>query len=173
MSRLSIAVIFLSSTAVLYAQDSIQREKRIDGVTIQSSFKKSAENNIISLQKRSVEVIERVGATQLDKQGVSDVSTAVTKATGAQKQEGSGQVFIRGLGDRNNATTMNGLPIPSNDPIYKNIDLSIIKTDMIDYVASRKFTTQKCGATCRARILTSCQKFTRANLTSNLVSVPP
>lgn len=143
MSKLSIAVFFLScSTTILYAQetrnDTIKKEKRIEGVTIQGSVKKSSESNIISLQKKSVEVIERVGASQLEKQGVGDVSVAVTKATGAQKQEGSGQVFIRGLGDRSNATTMNGLPIPSNDPIYKNIDLSIIKTDMIDYVGLEK-----------------------------------
>lgn len=139
MSRLSIAVIFLScSTTVFYAQDTIRHEKRIEGVTIQNTSRKSAESNIINLQRKSVEVIERVGAAQLDKQGVGDVSIAVTKATGTQKQEGSSQIFVRGLGDRNNATTMNGLPIPSNDPIYKNIDLSIIKTDMIDFVALEK-----------------------------------
>ncbi|HAI82023.1 MAG TPA: TonB-dependent receptor, partial [Chryseobacterium sp.] len=102
MSKLSIAVFFLScSTTILYAQetrnDTIKKEKRIEGVTIQGSVKKSSESNIISLQKKSVEVIERVGASQLEKQGVGDVSVAVTKATGAQKQEGSGQVFIRGL----------------------------------------------------------------------------
>jgi hypothetical protein len=39
--------------------------------------------------EKSVEVIERVGAAQLSKQGVGDVATAVTKATGTLKQEGS------------------------------------------------------------------------------------
>jgi hypothetical protein len=41
---------------------------------------------------------------------VSDVATAVTKTTGITKQEGSGNIFVRGLGDRYNSTTMNGLP---------------------------------------------------------------
>ncbi len=143
LSKVSIAALFLTtSTTVIYAQesgnDTIKKEKRIEGVTIQGTMRKGAESNIISLQRRSVEVIERVGSAQLEKQGVGDVSVAVTKATGAQKQEGSGQVFIRGLGDRSNSTTMNGLPIPSNDPVYKNIDLSIIKTDMIDFVGLEK-----------------------------------
>lgn len=142
MSKLSIAVFFLTCSVAVFAQetknDSVKTEKKIEGVTIKGSVKKSSESNIIGIQRKSVEVIERVGTDQLEKQGVGDVSVAVTKATGAQKQEGSGQVFIRGLGDRNNATTMNGLPIPSNDPIYKNIDLSIIKTDMIDYVGLEK-----------------------------------
>ncbi|MCC2590182.1 TonB-dependent receptor domain-containing protein [Chryseobacterium sp. MFBS3-17] len=142
-TKLSIAVLFLTgSTSMFYSQttdqDTIKKEKVIEGVVLQGSTNKGSESNIISLQRRAVEVIERVGSVQLEKQGVGDVSVAVTKATGAQKQEGSGQVFIRGLGDRSNSTTMNGLPIPSNDPLFKNIDLSIIKTDMIDYVGLEK-----------------------------------
>ena len=143
VSRLSIGVLFLlGANTVLYSQqtqgDTIRNEKRIEGVILRGTTNKGAESNIINLQKKSVEVIERVGSVQLEKQGVGDVSVAVTKATGAQKQEGSGQVFIRGLGDRNNSTTMNGLPIPSNDPLMKNIDLGIIKTDMIEFVGLEK-----------------------------------
>lgn len=85
-----------------------------------------------------MEVIERVGAVQLAKQGVGDVATAVTKATGTLKQEGSGQIFVRGLGDRYNGTTMNGLEIPSEDPEFKNINLEIYKTSMIEYVSLDK-----------------------------------
>lgn len=141
--KISIAVLFLTSTGtVMYAQetqkDSTKSEKKIEGVVIQGTTKKGAESNIIGLQKKSVEVIERVGSVQLEKQGVGDVSIAVTKATGSQKQEGTGQIFIRGLGDRNNSTTINGLQVPSNDPLFKNIDLGIIKTDMIDFVGLEK-----------------------------------
>jgi hypothetical protein len=140
--KLSIAVLFLTTSGTLfYAQeknDTVKNEKKIEGVVIQGTTKKGGEANIISVQKKSVEVIERVGSVQLEKQGVGDVSVAVTKATGSQKQEGSGQIFIRGLGDRNNSTTINGLQVPSNDPLYKNIDLSIIKTDMIDFIGLEK-----------------------------------
>lgn len=140
--KLSIAVLFLTTSGTLmYAQeknDTLKNEKKIEGVVIQGTTKKGTEANLISVQKKSVEVIERVGSVQLEKQGVGDVSVAVTKATGSQKQEGSGQIFIRGLGDRNNSTTINGLQVPSNDPLYKNIDLSIIKTDMIDFIGLEK-----------------------------------
>ncbi|KUJ52686.1 TonB-dependent receptor domain-containing protein [Chryseobacterium sp. JAH] len=140
--KLSIAVLFLTTSGTLfYAQeknDTVKNEKKIEGVVIQGTTKKGGEANIISVQRKSVEVIERVGSVQLEKQGVGDVSVAVTKATGSQKQEGSGQIFIRGLGDRNNSTTINGLQVPSNDPLFKNIDLSIIKTDMIDFVGLEK-----------------------------------
>lgn len=135
----SIAALFLMTSAALYGQkDSLKNEKRIEGVILRGSTKKGTESNIIAEQKRAVEVIERVGSVQLSKQGIGDVATAVTKATGTQKQEGSGVIFVRGLGDRSNATTINGLPIPSSDPKYKNIDLAIFKTDIVEFIALEK-----------------------------------
>ncbi|WP_379964675.1 TonB-dependent receptor domain-containing protein [Epilithonimonas sp. UC225_85] len=139
---ISISALFLCmSTTVLLAQtttDTLKGEKKIDEVKIIGTSKKGTEANIITAQKKSVEVIERVGAVQLAKQGVGDVATAVTKATGTLKQEGSGQIFVRGLGDRYNGTTMNGLEIPSEDPEFKNINLEIYKTSMIEYVSLDK-----------------------------------
>jgi hypothetical protein len=69
-------------------------------------------------QKNAVEIKQSIGS-ELARKGVSDVATAVTKTSGITKQEGSGNIFVRGLGDRYNSTTMNGLPIPSNDPERK------------------------------------------------------
>jgi hypothetical protein len=65
---------------------------------------------------------------------VSDVAT--TKTTGITKQEGSGNI-VRGLGDRYNSTTMNGLP-PSNDPEKKNLNLEIFSTDIVEYISIDK-----------------------------------
>ena len=142
VSKINIAMIFFASTSSIYGQslmnDTTRKEKEIEQVIINGVSKKGTEAHLMSTQRKSAEIIERVGSAQLSKQGVSDVAVAVTKATGAQKQEGTGEVFIRGLGDRNNATTLNGLPIPSNDPLFKNIDLSIIKADMIDFVGLEK-----------------------------------
>ncbi|HBR10727.1 MAG TPA: hypothetical protein DD740_00660 [Chryseobacterium sp.] len=139
---ISISALFLCmSTTVLLAQnsrDTLKGEKKIDEVKIIGNTKKSSESNIISTQKKSVEVIERVGAVQLEKQGIGDVATAVTKATGTQKQEGSGQIIIRGLGDRYNSTTLNGLVIPSDNPEFKNINLEIFKTSIVEYISLDK-----------------------------------
>ena len=139
---ISISALFLCmSTTMLLAQnstDTLKTEKKIDEVKIIGTSKKGAEANIISTQRKSVEVIERVGAVQLQKQGVGNASAAVTKATGTLKQDGSGQIFVRGLGDRYNTTTLNGLPIPSDDPEMKNIDLEIFKTSMIEYISLDK-----------------------------------
>lgn len=139
---ISISALFLCmSTTMLLAQtttDTLKGEKKIDEVKIIGNTKKSSESNIISTQRKSAEIIERVGSVQLSKQGIGDVATAVTKATGTVKQEGGNTISVRGLLDRYNATTMNGLPIPSDDPENKNIDLSLLKTDIIDYISLEK-----------------------------------
>ena len=55
-----------------------------------------------------------------------------------QNKKEQDNIFVRGLGDRYNSTTMNGLPIPSNDPEKKNINLDIFSTDIIEYVSIDK-----------------------------------
>jgi len=138
--KLSIAAVFLTSSfSVMNAQsDTVKKEKNLEEVKIQGSSKKGNESNILNAQKKSVEVIERVGSAQLTKQGVGDVAAAVTKATGTIKQEGGNTISVRGLLDRYNTTTLNGLTIPSDDPENKNIDLSLWKTDIIDYISLEK-----------------------------------
>jgi len=51
----------------------------------------------------------------------------VAQVSGISKQEGVKNVFVRGLGDRYNATLLNGFPIPSEDPEYKNIALEFLE----------------------------------------------
>lgn len=96
------------------------------------------ETALLLEQKNAVEIKQSIGAQELARKGVSDVATAVTKTTGITKQEGSGNIFVRGLGDRYNSTTMNGMPIPSNDPEKKNINLDIFSTDILEYVSIDK-----------------------------------
>jgi hypothetical protein len=88
-------------------------------------------------QKNAVEIKQSIGSQELARKGVSDVATAVTKTSGITKQEGSGNIFV-GLGDRYNSTTMNGLPIPSNDPEKKNLNLEIFSTDIVEYISIDK-----------------------------------
>lgn len=113
----------------------------LDAVVITAVVSKESEEALIEVQKEAVEIKTSIGAEELSKKGVSDVATAVTKAAGISKSEGganSGGVFVRGLGDRYNVTTLNGLPLPSNNPANKNISLDIFSTDIVEYVGISK-----------------------------------
>lgn len=101
-------------------------------ITVQTS--REREQALLLEQKRAVSIKESIGAEMLTKQGVSDAATATTKISGVTVSETTGDIFIRGLGDRYLYTTFNGLPIPSDDVERKNIDLSLFSTLVIQSV---------------------------------------
>ena len=111
---------------------------KLDDVIIRTTVSRQKESALLLDQKNAVEIKQSIGTQELARKGVSDVATAVTKTTGITKQEGSGNIFVRGLGDRYNSTTMNGLPIPSNDPEKKNLNLEIFSTDIVEYISIDK-----------------------------------
>eukprot|EP01137_Pigoraptor_chileana_P023539 Opistho-2@89979 len=111
---------------------------QLQDVVIQNTVSREKESALLMDQKKAVEIKQSIGAQELSRKGVTDVATAVTKTSGITKQEGSGNIFVRGLGDRYNSTTMNGLPIPSNDPEKKNLNLEIFSTDIVESVSIDK-----------------------------------
>lgn len=110
----------------------------LESVVIQATQNRSKESALLIDQQRSLEIKQSIGAQELSKKGISDVASAIAKTTGIAKQESSGTLFVRGLGDRYNASTLNGLPIPSNDPENKNISLDLFKTDIVEYISIDK-----------------------------------
>lgn len=119
---------------------------QLDEIIITTVARKDSETALLLDQKKAVEMKTSIGAQELARKGVSDVATAVTKTTGISKQEGSGSIFVRGLGDRYNVTTMNGLPLPSNTPSKKNIDLGIFSTDIVEFIGIDKtYSTKNYG----------------------------
>lgn len=110
----------------------------LDEVVISTVSRKDSEVALLIAQKKAIQIKESIGAQELAKTGVSDVATATTKLSGVTSSEASGDIFVRGLGDRYLYTTMNGLPIPSDDVERKNIDLGLFPTRVIKSVGISK-----------------------------------
>ncbi|MCK0130426.1 TonB-dependent receptor [Flavobacteriaceae bacterium F08102] len=107
-------------------------------VIVKSTVQKESVAALLTDQKKAVSIQTAIGAEELSNLGVSDAAVATTKISGITQSEGSGDVFIRGLGDRYLTTTMNGLPIPSDDVEKKNIDLKLFTTGVIQNIAVTK-----------------------------------
>lgn len=111
----------------------------LEDVIVSVAANNESEQALLQEQQKAVEIKQAIGAEEISKKGISDVAAAVAKTTGISKQEGgSDGIFVRGLGDRYNATTMNGLPLPSNNPSKKNINLEIFSTDIVEYIGIDK-----------------------------------
>ncbi|MGY5352122.1 TonB-dependent receptor domain-containing protein [Wenyingzhuangia sp. IMCC45533] len=110
----------------------------LDAIVITAVTNKESETALIAEQKEAVSIIESIGAEQLSQQGVSDAAEATTKVVGVTKSASSGDVFVRGLGDRYLLTTLNGLPISSDNVDKKNINLNLFSNDIIQNVGISK-----------------------------------
>lgn len=110
----------------------------LDEVVITTTTRKESETALLLDQKKAVEIKQSIGAEELSRKGVSNAAAAVAKISGVSKQEGSSNVYVRGLGDRYLNTTLNGLSLPSNDVNKKNINLDLFSSDVIENVSVSK-----------------------------------
>lgn len=110
----------------------------LDEVVITTTTRRESETALLLEQKKAVEIKQSIGADELSRKGVSNAAGAVAKISGVSRQEGSSNVYVRGLGDRYLNTTMNGLSLPSNDVNKKNIDLNLFSSDVIENVSISK-----------------------------------
>ncbi len=110
----------------------------LDEVVITTSARKDSEIALLLEQKNAVVLQEAISAEALTLKGIDDAAGAVAQISGISKQQGSSNVYVRGLGDRYQNTTMNGLSLPSNDVNKKNIDLNLFSSSIIENVSVSK-----------------------------------
>ena len=110
----------------------------LDEVKVTTTTTKEKTSALLIEQKKATIIKESIGAEDLSVKGIGDAAIAITKISGVSKQEGSSNVYVRGLGDRYQNTTMNGLSLPSNDANKKNLNLSLFKSDIIQNISIGK-----------------------------------
>lgn len=115
-----------------------QQGEDIEEVVVTTARSRGSDIALLAEQQKSSMTVQRIGTQELSRRGLSDAASAVSKMSGVSKSDGSNQVYVRGLGDRYNSTSLNGLPLPSNDPEKKNILLDIFNTEIVEYIAVDK-----------------------------------
>lgn len=110
----------------------------LDEIIIKTTVRKETEAALLLDQKKATTIKQSIGAQELARKGISDAAGAVTKISGISKQEGGGNVYVRGLGDRYLNTTYNGLTLPANNIEKKNMDLALFSSDVIQNVGVSK-----------------------------------
>lgn len=110
----------------------------LDEVEVTGITKRESVQSLLTEQKKAVTLQSYIGASELSEKSVSDAAGAVAKISGVSKEQGSNNVFVRGLDDRYLNTTFNKLSLPSNDINKKNINLDLFSTDIIQNIAISK-----------------------------------
>ncbi|MCS6946093.1 MAG: TonB-dependent receptor plug domain-containing protein, partial [Steroidobacteraceae bacterium] len=83
-----------------------------------------------NLQQASTEAISVLSAEDIARTGEGNIAAALSRVTGLSLV-GNGFVYVRGLGDRYSAALLNGLPLPSPEPLRRAIPLDLFPTDVI------------------------------------------
>ena len=68
----------------------------LDEVIIKTTARKESEVALLLDQKKAVTIKQSIGADELSRKGVSDAAAAVSKISGISKQQGGGNVYVRG-----------------------------------------------------------------------------
>ena len=82
------------------------------------------------VQRASTQVVNVLSAEALARTGEGDIAGALNRVTGLSTV-GNGLVYVRGLGDRYSLALLNGLPLPSPEPLSRVVPLDIFPTDVI------------------------------------------
>lgn len=88
-------------------------------------------------RQKATLAIENLGAKEMGIKGIGNVQEGVKKLTGISIAE-SGQLIVRGLGDRYSSTTLNGLPIASPNPDNKLIPLDLFPSSTVQNITVSK-----------------------------------
>lgn len=110
----------------------------LDEVVVTRRRAMVSEMALLDERKASNLFLEKIGVQELSRKGVSDAEGALTKMSGVTKSASGANVSVRGLGDRYNSTTLNGLVLPSEDPVNKNISLDFFGTGVIQSIGVNK-----------------------------------
>ncbi|MFZ9395577.1 MAG: TonB-dependent receptor domain-containing protein [Erythrobacter sp.] len=81
-------------------------------------------------ERSSTQVLDVLSEADIARTGESDIAGALGRVTGLSLV-GDGRVFVRGLGDRYSLALLNGLPLPSPEPLSRVVPLDIFPTNVI------------------------------------------
>ncbi len=96
---------------------------------IEAKVSRESVNILLIEQKNASEIKQSIGAQELERKGISEVATGLTKDTGITMVEGK-SMLIRGLGDRYNLATWNGALLASPNPDQK-VTPDLFPTDIV------------------------------------------
>lgn len=110
-----------------------EESKSTEAVVIEAKALKSTEASVLSLQRLSGVTLDGISSQQVSRNGDSDAAAALVRVTGLTV-EGGRYVYVRGLGDRYNKTTVNGAEIPGLDPTRNSVQMDMFPSNLIDNV---------------------------------------
>lgn len=104
---------------------------QLEEVVVTAEVIRTNEAALLTVKRRSANLMDGISAANFRKIGDSDAAQAVKRVTGVSV-EGGKYVYVRGLGDRYTKTMLNAVDIPGLDPDRNSLQIDIFPTNLID-----------------------------------------
>lgn len=114
-------------------------------VVVTSKSLRNTEGALMTLRRKAFSVQDGISSQEISRFGSSNAAESMKSVTGASVMGGK-YVFLRGIGERYNSTTLNNQILPSVDPYRNAAQLDMIPANLLDnVVASKTFTPDQPG----------------------------
>lgn len=95
---------------------------------------------LVEVRKASSAVTDVLSSEQMSRSGDSDAAASLRRVTGLTLVGGK-YIYVRGLGERYSAVTLNGASIPSPEPSRRVVPMDLFPTAMLESVVVQKSAT--------------------------------
>lgn len=109
----------------------------LNEVTVTAKAIRNTETALISMKRRSPNVIDGISEGSIKRIGDSDAAAAMKRVSGVTVSQGK-YVYVRGLGDRYTKSLLNGVDIPGLDPDRNTLQMDIFPTSVINNIIVHK-----------------------------------
>ena len=107
-----------------------EADRTLEAVVVRGEF-------IPEPQRATSQVASFLSSDDLVRQGDSNAALALTRLSGLSVVGGK-FAFVRGLGDRYSAATLNGSPLPSPEPLRRTVPLDLFPSSVLEGAAVQK-----------------------------------
>lgn len=113
---------------------------QLEEAVVTAEVLRNTESALLTVKKKSVNVMDGISAQNFRKIGDSDAASAAKRVSGVSV-EGGKYVYVRGLGDRYTKTILNRMEVPGLDPDRNALQMDIFPTSIIEnMVVLKSFT---------------------------------
>lgn len=111
--------------------------ENLQEVVIAATMARNNERAMLTMKKKSANMIDAVSSASFKQTGDSDAATSVKRVPGISIEDGK-YIYVRGLSDRYTKTLLNGFEISGLDPDRNTIQMDIFPTSVLDNIIVHK-----------------------------------
>ncbi|MGE0762729.1 MAG: TonB-dependent receptor [Bdellovibrionales bacterium] len=131
---LSVGILFLASSALA---QSVSIQQEVEEHIVLAPKIQGSIADLVELRRQSSSVAEVLASEQMARSGDSDAGSSLRRVTGLTLMNGK-YIYVRGMGERYSAVTLNGSGLPSPEPARRVVPLDLFPTAILESVVVQK-----------------------------------